>query len=173
METRCAPVSLQKCNSEHVFNTVKSVWKSPRPCSRIQPEKGWYEFLSVFFQCAPVRPLRVSSTRRADSRSSSRTGGKQGEQKRRTGPLLAAAAGCGGQRTKHGLDSWIPQDADWLLTLTMTARIQVHVQALSRVCSDSTHVLKYKQFVCIFLFFFAKLQESNDTLKAQYCLSPN
>lgn len=66
---------------------------------------------SLGFRCAPGRSLCASSTRRADSRSYSRTGGKQGEEKRRTGPLLcsswlwrAAHKTWSGVLPGHGLD---------------------------------------------------------------------
>lgn len=64
------------------------------------------------FWSAPVRSLCASSTRRADSRSCGRTGGKQGEEQRRTGPLLSAAAGWGGQHTKPGADPCRHTDPD-------------------------------------------------------------
>lgn len=65
------------------------VLSESQPASRTHPD-DWKMF-SLVFRCAPGCSLCASSTRRADSRSHSRTGSKQGEQKQRTGPLLCSS----------------------------------------------------------------------------------
>ncbi|KAK2895203.1 hypothetical protein Q8A73_014691 [Channa argus] len=85
---------------------VKSVLKS-----EIRAREGRYELLGLGFLGAPGCSLCASSTRRADSRSYSRTGGKQGEENRRTGPLLCsswlwgkASKTWSGSQAGNGLD---------------------------------------------------------------------